>query len=706
MIFSKSTNPIIMARKLLVLGLILYAAVDPLSAQKLQNEKYEKDSLRIYNMDEVVVTATRVQQELKKIPQRINVVPIYRMQSNPVISVDDVLNQISGITMNRTNGFLSKKSVVSLRGMGFEQGRTLVLIDGIVANKASTGGVNFNQFNPYIVERIEIVKGPGSSLYGGNSMGGTINIINRIPQKKMEGNASFRWGEMGTYATNATIGGKEKQFYYLLNGYYQKSNGYNSMPEADRDSSTIASNLNEFGFNGNMGIGITKDQILEITAAYYNGLRGNGSRYFYKDPYKGSLNLFNHYKEQSYRLLYKGKTNEWNWKLSGAFGQEDYLEKKSKGSDLYDIDCIRRDWSAWGNAHYEIMPDNLLGFGVEVKGGYVDGQDRYVTATDVVINRGKNTLFGFWAQDEISLLDDRMKIIPSLRYDFAHLHDAGFYIENPTSVTNIYEPYTGKLTGKSWHALSPKLSILYRFDDYNRIFANTGWGFRPGTLENMTRTGPISGGVVVANPNLKPEKIQTTEIGGDWYFLNRFTLSPSAYFSAGRNFIYNVNTGKTILMGKKERPLLLTSNIAKVHIFGVEADLTAALTDAFNLFANYSYTHSKIHKGTAFISGDEVNLKDHYLTYVPKTKISAGGVWRNRWVSINLAYIQYSSQYADDLNKSKIAPFGTVDVKLWHVFENRFTVSLNGKNLFNRQVDIAGNMSIGRFLFAEVGYKF
>lgn len=692
-----------MKKHLIITSILVSGAIASFADNLTEN--YTPDSLRIYNMNEVVVTATRIPQELKKIPQRINVIPIYRMQANPVISVDDVLNQISGVNLTRVNGFLSKKTVVSLRGMGNEQGRTLVLIDGIVANKASTGGVNFNQFNPALVERIEIVKGPGSSLYGGNSMGGTINIINKVPQTKMEGNATFRWGEMGTYATNASVAGREGRVYYLVNGFYQKSNGYNSNPIADRDSTTITAGMKEFGFNGRMGVNITPKQQLEASAGYYNGSRGNGNRYFYTDPYKGWLDLASHYKEQSYRLLYKGESDGFDWKLSGAFSQENYLEEKSKNISLYNVQAIRRDWSAWGNIHYRI-DNNLVAAGIEVKGGYVNGQDRYVTSSDVAINTGKNTLFGIWLQDELSLLDEHLKIIPSLRYDIARLHHAGFYIKNPTSATDIYEPYTGELSGKTWHALSPKLSVQYRFDDYNRIFATTGWGFRPGTLENMTRTGSVQGGVVIANPNLKPEYIQTTELDADLHFLDIFTLSPSAYFSAGRNFIYDVNTGKSIMVGKRERPLLLTSNIAKVHVWGIEADLTAAVSDPLNLFINYSYTNSKIRKGKAVINGEEVDLKGHYLTYVPNSKLSAGGIWHNPYISLSLAYTQYGRQYIYDLNEEQVSPFGIVDVKLWHTFNQQFTISLNGKNLFDRQVDMNGNITIGRFLFAEIAYRF
>ena len=684
--------------------LCLSASVIPAMAQTETGIK--NDSLRLYDMQEIVITATRIPQELIEIPQRINVLPIYRLKANPALSADDVLNQVSGLNRMRSSGILSKKTLVSVRGMGNEQGRTLVLIDGIPINKSSTGSANLNRISPEMLDRIEIVKGPGSSLYGGNAMGGVVNMITKKPTQPLEGAASFTWGEMGTYATNASIAGSCNKFFFSADGFYQKSNGYNNTVKADRTDEDINTFLNEYALSGTVGLQFAKTQSIEANIRYYEGKRGNGTRYFFTEPDKGQLDLYNRYKEQDYRLTYRGSAGATYWTLSGFFGQEKYLDLKAKGTDLYDVDCVRRDWNIWAHLYNESVTDNIFSGGIEVKGGYVDGRDIYRTSTDVVIDKGNSLSFGIWAQDEISLLDGHFKIVPSLRLDVARVYDGGFFIDEPTSVTDIYEPFTGKLDNNTWTALSPKLSLQYVFNENNRIYANTGWGFRPGNLEDMVRTGPSKGGVIMANTKLKPEHINTTEIGGDVTILDMFTFSPSLFYSRGRNFIYNVNTGETIMMGKKERPVFAKSNIGKVEIYGGEIDLNAAISDHFNLFANYSYTHTKILKGSASISGVETNLKGHHLTYVPSSKIAAGATWRNPIVNINASYVQYSKQFIDDVNEARLPAYATVDAKLWHVFNDKITLSLNGKNLLNRQINDNGMVSIGRMLFAEVQLRF
>lgn len=677
-----------------------------LTAPLITATETDKDSLRLYNMKEVIVTATRIPQEIGEIPQRINTIPFFRLYANPILSADDVLNQISGLTVNKPLGILSKNTCISLRGMGNEQGRTLILLDGVPLNNASRGSVNLNRLNPDLLERIEIVKGPESSLYGGNAMGGIVNMITRTPREGIQGGASFRWGEMGTYATNARLGGKYRKISFNMNGFYQKSNGYNSTPAEERDEETIASFLREYSLNGTAVYRITEEHVLEGSTGWYDGTRGNGNRYFFDDEKMAPIDLTNHYQEQNYRITYQGKAGETDWQLSGFYGGEKYTEQKSKGSSLYDVNCTRRDWGIWFNGYDRSLNNNLIGIGTEIKGGYVDGRDVYQTSTDVVINKGKNIVFGLWLQDEISICGARLKIIPSLRYDVARIHNAGFYIVGSTPATSIYMPYTGVLPHEIWHAFSPKLSLQYTPSSSARIFANSGWGFRPGTLEDMTRTGAVNCGVVIANPKLRPETVQSTELGGDFSFLKYFILSPSVFYSRGRNFIYNVNTGETILMGKKERPLLRKTNIAKTEIVGFEADLSVALSDHLNFFSNYSYTHAKIRKGSAAINGEETDLAGSYLTYVPKNKIAAGGTWYNPVANLNLAWTQYGKQYQDDLNKEQISAYGTLDVKVWHTFESRFTVSLNARNIFNRQVDFNGMISMGRLMFAGVEYNF
>ncbi|MEG1587038.1 MAG: TonB-dependent receptor [Bacteroidales bacterium] len=653
-----------------------------------------QDSLRLYNMNEVVVTATRIPQELMQIPQRINVLPLFRLRMNPVISPYDVLNQVSGVTINRNMAVFSKKSVVSLRGMGSEQGRTLILIDGIPANKASSGGVNLNRINPNQIERIEIVKGPGSSLYGGNAMGGVMNIITRRYIGRIQGNTSLLWGERGSFGSSIVAGGSSGKITYAVDGNYLKSNGFNNTPEPERDASTIASSLDQYSIAGKFGFSVHPNHLVEAAVSYYDGTRGDGDRYFYEDPLRGQLDLVNRMKEQNYRIAYQGYNHMLSWRFSGFYNQ--YTEQRAKGATLYDVDSERRDWGMWSDFHYSGWANSILAAGAEVKGGYVDGQDIYKATAEKMINRGKNLTMGVWVEDEISFAGKRVKIIPSLRFDIAHIYDGGFFVEQAASQTQIYAPYAGPLKTEWWTAISPKVSAQYLFNPHERVFFNTGLGFRPGTLEDMTRMGPVNGGVIIPNPDLKPEHVFTSEIGGDIGLGKLLTLTSSVYYTYATDFIYSRNTGQTIMMGKKERPLLQKTNAEKVNIWGIEADAYLNLSDQLNFFANYAWTKARMRK----------EYKGKTLPYVPSQKFAIGGNWINPIISVNASFVQYGKQYLDDKNEQVLSAYGLFDMKLWHLFADKIQVSLNATNLFDRRVNENGSLSPGRFVFAEVRISF
>jgi len=156
----------------------------------------------LHTMPILVVTATREEQDLMRIPQKTTVIDSMLLHALPLQSIDDALIYSSGVMIDRPLGIFAAKSVVTMRGLsGNEQGRTLVLMDGIPINKSDGGTVNYNLIDPLLTERIEVVKGPSSALYGGNAMGGVINIISAFPKEKLSGRVKLGYG---TY--NAMIG--------------------------------------------------------------------------------------------------------------------------------------------------------------------------------------------------------------------------------------------------------------------------------------------------------------------------------------------------------------------------------------------------------------------------------------------------------------------------------------------------------------------
>ncbi|MCX7822861.1 MAG: TonB-dependent receptor [Syntrophobacterales bacterium] len=134
-------------------------------------------------LEEIVVTATRTKKEVTLSPASTAVVTRQEMEMKDVKTIDQAVSDISGIMVRRGKGLMDTLSSIALRGIP-EQKRTLILMDGMTFNNPYTGGVKFGGFYPEDLERVEVVKGPFSSLYGGYAMGGVVNFITRMPEKR------------------------------------------------------------------------------------------------------------------------------------------------------------------------------------------------------------------------------------------------------------------------------------------------------------------------------------------------------------------------------------------------------------------------------------------------------------------------------------------------------------------------------------------
>lgn len=203
-----------------------------------KNFELEKD---INQFDEIVITATRNEQHLANIPNKIHIINSKKIEAVPMLNIDDAFKISSGINIDRPFGIFAAKSTVTMRGLsGTEQGRTLVLVDGIPVNKTDDGTVNFNMVDLEKSNKIEILKGPASALYGGNAMGGAINIISPKSEKKLEGTIYTKYSTYNTLQSGATLRGKinlKQNFMYCgVNGNYAQSDGYISTPPARKNS--------------------------------------------------------------------------------------------------------------------------------------------------------------------------------------------------------------------------------------------------------------------------------------------------------------------------------------------------------------------------------------------------------------------------------------------------------------------------------------
>ncbi|MCG2710457.1 MAG: TonB-dependent receptor plug domain-containing protein, partial [Thermodesulfovibrionales bacterium] len=200
-----------------------------------EKEKTKVQTKEETKLEEIVVTATRTEKEIESVPGSVAVITKDDIKKRNIKSVDEALNLIPGVFNRRGKGLMDTLSSVTLRGIPGEY-RTLILMDGITLNNAYTGSVQWGGLAPEDVERIEVVKGPFSSLYGGYAMGGVVHIITKMPEKR---EFTFKTGYGSSWNRGEAMddlrkfylsyGDKFKDKFSLFASYgYKATNGYPS----------------------------------------------------------------------------------------------------------------------------------------------------------------------------------------------------------------------------------------------------------------------------------------------------------------------------------------------------------------------------------------------------------------------------------------------------------------------------------------------
>ena len=208
-------------------------------------------------LEEVVVTATRDVQEIRKIPANVTVITKEHIEESNAQTVTDVLKDEVGVVVRDLLGS-GKSASVDIRGFG-ETGplNTLVLVDGRRVNEIDLSGVDWTQISLDQVERIEIVRGAGSVLYGDNAVGGVINIITKKPEKAFSASVE---GVIGSYSYNkevASVSGTWGPLSAIINADYNSTEGYrdNGFLRAKNVGGKVIYDLNEnVSFNFNAGL--------------------------------------------------------------------------------------------------------------------------------------------------------------------------------------------------------------------------------------------------------------------------------------------------------------------------------------------------------------------------------------------------------------------------------------------------------------------
>ncbi|MCF8362601.1 MAG: TonB-dependent receptor [Prolixibacteraceae bacterium] len=656
---------------------------------------YIKDTYASINdtvkIEEVVVTGTKTKRALKQVPARVDIINAQLISEMPLMQTDDLLRFTPGVNINRSTGIYSQRPMVTLRGLsGDEQARTLVLLNGIPINTSDEGGVNWNRINQNDIERIEVFKGPGSSLYGNNAMGGVINIITKKPKKSKEAYASISYGTFNTKRQDLGLSLKNDNGYYaVLSQYYLNSDGYNNMPKEKRSPYDIARTLEETGLSARVGNEQTPWFRWELQYDIFRDKRGEGYQVFTPSG------CYRNFDTNFLRGALRGGNTKTQYDFNVFYQLEHYYDvnERMRGGNYsrYDVDSYRKDYGALFSLSHNLFDGNTLTIGFELKQGSVAGGDYYQTAPyDTIYNQGKIRTYAGYIQDEYTFWQEKITMVAGLRFDNVQFLDGSYYTTDPWDTTP-------ELTDNSWNSLSPRLGFRFNLVQNISAYINYSHGFRVSILDDLTRTGWMWVGPKYANPNLGPESLDNFEAGIDYNPGKMLNISATVWLSKGDDFLYYVSTGDS-LWG---RPISIRENVTGITSHGVELDAKYRPTTSINMGANYTFSQSNIDQ-----FDERPELEGKSLKYAPIHSASFVAMWFNDLVNITCTGQYKGKQYSDDANSQEIESYTTFDIMFSKRLMENITLSLDIRDIFNNQhLETAEYLSPGRLVSIKASIK-
>jgi iron complex outermembrane recepter protein len=675
----------------------------------------ELDLLKIPEF--VVLAKSESSAELMRMPSRTTELQAQDIKKIPAISTVSIFSNISGIQIHSESGIFSSSSV-TIRGVGGNsQTGTLVVLDGMPLNKSDGGSVNWNIIDKENIEKIEILKGPGSALFGSNAMGGVINIITSQPDAKFKLNTSVSYGTFNTPEGKLNLSGisQNKRFFWKSFAHFRKSDGYINTPDeiiAENDTIVVPVFIEEFFTGALAGYNLNERNSVEFSLNYFEDVRGRGTKIFEEYGSATHRNTI-----QSY-LKYKGNIK--NWKTyANLYGlRENFFRLNEYYSDgeykLYEVDSKRDDFGLrlWGkintNAKNEVVA------GGEIRLGSVDAKDIYYTSTDLISNSGMMDIAALFFQNTYTSENLKWTFVTGLRYDFARFHDAAFSIEKPSYSIEYFADFQfDDIPDQTWGAFNPKFTLQHKPSDNLKWYVSASKGFRAPVLDDMCRSERSRFGLRIANPKLKAEHIYTLETGVDKQWNKKLMSQISVFYSQGYDFMHMLSTGDSVNLGYTIAPVFKISNISSVNISGFEADIAYEINKSLNIFCNYSYLNAQIGKYTPNTEAD-IDLTGKYLTNIPMHSSAAGFVFMSSIFNVSLSAKYTGQRWIRDDNQTdniylmsdKYDAYTVVDAKIWKQWK-KIETSFDVNNMFNViYINSRGYKSPGRMLFIKISYSF
>jgi outer membrane receptor protein involved in Fe transport len=626
--------------------------------------------------EEVTVTVARSMTRVSDTAARVLVLGRDDLDATPALTVDDALRQIPGFTLFRRSGSRVANPTAqgaSMRGVGPSgASRTLVLLDGVPLNDPFGGWVYWSRIPKAALDRVEVVEGGASELYGSAAVGGVVQALSRAgdPEVAMEASG----GNEATAALSLFAAGRSGGWDLRFAGEAFTTDGYVLVSDDERGPVDTAAGGSHLSGVATVERRLGNDASLFVRGGLFGESRENGTPLQVNDT--------------DLQELVAGadaRVGGGSLTVRGTYGSETYHQSfTAVGADRATETTTRLQrvpsWWAGGSVAWSRTFASGHGIVAGFEGRHVDGRSDETAfvqgrPTALVSSGGTQGTWAAYAEGRFAL-GSRTLLGLGARVDRWAESD-GYTRTRPLSGA---APSETRFDDRSATALSPRASLLFRATPRVRLFA-TGYGaFRGPTLNELYRSFRVGDTLTLANPALTEERLAGGEAGATWTSRGeRVRLRAVGFAARLEDPVANVTLATTPALITRQR-----QNLGRTRSRGLELDGSLRLGARVWASLGYAFTDATVRSFAAdpSLEGNDVpQVAPHQATLQlrytdPKS------------LDVSLYARASSGQFEDDQNRLRLGGLFTLDLRVARRIRRGLELFAAAENLTGVRYDV------------------
>ena len=484
---------------------------------------------------DVFLTLTKKPELKKNLPTNAVILTEQEIKDIKARNLSEAIKFTEGIIETSNRGSIGSESNIRIRNGGASASQVLVMVDGISVNSTSIGSTNLSEISIDDVERVEIIRGPFSALYGANALGGVVNIITKKEVEKTEGKISLAGGSFSEQNYGIKFGTRKQNLSTYLTLSRIASDGYRKNSECDNNNISIHSTYD-----------ITDKSKINFDGRYTKLITG----------VPGSLKYWDYF---NLKWVSYSDDEKFSSSPHAQQGNEKIYTSLGYSSKIYNNSNLKfRIYGLRDNGSY-FDPDTHPELWIFSK---QDKSSRNITfGTDFQYDTVYDITFGGDIhQDEFQQEDkvDPTKNIDKKTTNSSVFIQKIFYLSDLKTIAGFRYDHNSVYGGE----FNPRLTLIYWLRKNLKLSGNAGSAFRAPTFDDLYWPDPWTPG----NPDLKPEKSWAFDLGLEYSPIEILTGKITIFRSDVSNFIQ--------WAPKPDNPNIWTPlNVAKTYSQGVELEL-------------------------------------------------------------------------------------------------------------------------------------